>query len=237
MQRFYLPSSDFSGDYARCNDKKFLSQISKVLRAKEGDRFFIFNNLGGEYLAQLIKLDSDSAEFLLIDKKTSDKELKIKIIIYQSLLKSDKFDWLLQKLAEIGVYAVVPVVSDRCVVRDITLIKRKRYNDIIKEATEQCGGTKLMEFGNLVNFHEALHWCSQQEGEKFIAWEKETENDLKSNVNNKIIHIFIGPEGGYETEEIESAKEAGIKRISLGRRILRAETAGIYVASILAGNN
>lgn len=234
MQRFYLPPSDFSGDYAKCEDKKLVLQITKVLRAKEGDRFFIFNNLGGEYLAQLIKLDKDSAEFLLLDKKNDDKELKNKIIIYQSLLKSDKFDLILQKLAEIGVYAVVPVVSDRCVVREVSPIKRKRYGEVIREATEQCGGTRLMEFGNLVNFHEAINWCSGQEGDKLISWEKEIDNNFKSEIKDKIVHIFIGPEGGYEDEEIESAKALGIKTVGLGKRILRAETAAIFVASVAA---
>ena len=234
MQRFYLPPSDFSGDYASCHDKKLVSQIAKVLRAKEGDRFFIFNNLGGEYLAQLIKLDGSCAEFLLIDKRDDDRELKTKIIIYQSLLKSDKLDLILQKLAEIGVYAVVPVISDRCVVKDISPAKRKRYGEIIKEAIEQCGGTRLMEFGNLVNFHEAINWCSQQEGDKLISWEKEIDNNFKSEINNKIVHIFVGPEGGYEDEEIEGAKALGLKTVGLGKRILRAETAAIFVASVLA---
>lgn len=236
MQRFYLPPSHFSGDYAVCDDKKLITQISKVLRAKEGDRFLIFNNLGGEYLAQLIKLDHNCAEFLLIDKRTSNRELKNKIIIYQSLLKSDKFDWLLQKLAEIGVYAIVPIVSERCVVRDVSLAKKKRYCEIIKEAIEQCGGTRLMEFGNLVSLEEALKWGSEQEGDKLISWEKEVENNLKSGTGSKMIHIFVGPEGGYADEEIEVARQMGFTTIGLGPRIFRAETASIYIASVLAFN-
>ena len=91
-----------------------------------------------------------------------------------------------------------------------------------------------MEFGNLVSLQEAAQWCSQQEGNKLIPWEKEIDNNFKSEINSKTVHIFIGPEGGYSDEEIEEVKALGIKTVSLGKRILRAETAAIFAASVTA---
>ncbi|MFA6422510.1 MAG: RsmE family RNA methyltransferase [Candidatus Buchananbacteria bacterium] len=237
MHRFYQPVEAFAGNYINSEDRKFISQLSKVLRVKEGDRFMIFDGSGYEYLSQLVSLTPALVKFLIIDKKLGEAELKKEIIIYPSLLKSDKFDWVLQKVTELGVKKIVPVVSDRCIVRDISSAKESRYLEILKEATEQCGGAIIPKFDNIFDFEGAIRSASEDDGLKLIAWEKDKENTF-GELAGKIraaskVHIFIGPEGGYGESEIEYALNSGIRPFSLGSRILRAETASLHLVSLL----
>ena len=224
MHRFYLPADTFSGDYVGSSDKGLILQITKVLRAKEGDRFWLFDGLGYEYLGQIIELSNSRVRFLLIDKKRSAHEPVSYVILYQSLLKSDKLEWIMQKAAELGVKEIVPIISSRSIVRQITSAKLERYQEILKEAIEQCGGAIMPKLSLAIDFKEAVKIAAKADGLKFIAWEKETEQQLKA---AEKIHIFIGPEGGFSEEEIDLAKNNGIESVTLGKRILRAETAAI----------
>lgn len=224
MQRFFIPKEDFSGDYIVSRDKGLIGQLKKVLRAKEGDKFWLFDGSGLEYLGQLIELSANQVKFLIIDKRQGIAEADSQIVLYQSLIKADKFEWVLQKATELGVAAVVPVVSARSIVRQATPAKMKRYQEILKEATEQCGGAMIPELSLPVSFIDAVKHAAKQSGIKMIAWEKEGEAGL---IKAKEVCIFIGPEGGFTEEEISLAKEGGITPVSLGRRILRAETAAV----------
>lgn len=224
MQRFFIPKEDFSGDYIISRDKALVGQLKKVLRAKEGDKFWLFEGSGLEYLGQLIELSANQAKFLIIDRRQGIAEADSQIVLYQSLIKADKFEWVLQKATELGVVAVVPVISARSIVRQVTPAKMKRYQEILKEATEQCGGAVIPELSLPVSFTEAIKHAVKQPGVKMIAWEKEEETDL---IKAKDVCIFIGPEGGFTEEEIGLAKDSGITSVSLGKRILRAETAAI----------
>jgi len=224
MHRFYLPADTFSGDYVSSSDKGLILQITKVLLAKEGDRFWLFDGLGYEYLGQIIELSNSRVRFLLIDKKQSTHEPASQITLYQSLLKSDKLEWVMQKAAELGVKEIVPVISSRSIVRQITSVKLERYQEILKEATEQCGGAIMPKLSLAIDFREAIKLAAKADGLKFIAWEKETSRPIET---AEKINIFIGPEGGFSEEEIDLAKNNGIEPVTLGKRILRAETAAI----------
>ena len=230
MHRFYLSADTFSGDYIDSSDKGLILQLSKVLRAKEGDQFWLFDGLGYEYLGQIVELSAKSVRFLLIDKKYSTHEPVSQVVLYQSLLKSDKLEWVMQKAAELGVKEIVPVISSRSIVRQITASKMERYQDILKEATEQCGGAIIPKLVLAIDFKEAGKLVAKEDGLKFIAWEQETDRQLK--IAGKV-HIFVGPEGGFSEEEINLAKNNNIEAITLGSRILRAETAAIVVLAKL----
>ena len=219
-----MPKEDFGGDYIISRDKGLVGQLKKVLRAKEGDKFWLFDGSGLEFLGQLIELSASQVKFLIIDRRQGVAEADSQVVLYQSLVKADKFEWILQKATELGVAAIVPVVSARSIVRQVTPAKMKRYQEILKEATEQCGGAIIPELSLPVGFAEAVKHAAKQPGIKLIAWEKESEAAL---VGGKDVCIFIGPEGGFTEEEIAAACEAGIKPVSLGKRILRAETAAI----------
>jgi 16S rRNA (uracil1498-N3)-methyltransferase len=165
-------------------------------------------------------------QVLIIDEYQGKREPARQVTLYQSLLKSDKFDWLIQKAVELGVTKIIPVVSQYCIVKDISPAKRVRYNDIIKEATEQCGGAKLAELAPVTKFADAIELAFKAGGAKVIAWENETDYAL-ADAATDVVQLFIGPEGGYSAEEIEAAKNRQIIPVTLGKRILRAETAAI----------
>jgi len=226
MHRFYQPAENFRGNYVISDDAELINQLAKVLRARHGDKFAIFNDSQFEFTSQLVELGKKEVKFLVIDQQPGSREPARHVTLYQSILKSDKFDWLIQKAVELGVSKIVPVVSRYSIVKDISSSKRKRYEDIIKEATEQCGGVRLAQFSSIMNFDAAIEEAGKQAGAKLIAWEKETEYDL-ADASTEFIQLFIGPEGGYATEEIEAAKNRQIVPVTLGKRILRAETAAI----------
>lgn len=232
MHRFYLPPENFRGDYIISTSPELVNQLAKVLRAKHGDKFIFFNNTESEFIGQLVELGKKEVKFLIIDSKPGKREPVRQVTLYQSLLKSDKFDWLIQKAVELGVKKIVPVYSRYSIVKDITPAKRKRYEEIIKEATEQCGGVRLVEFSSVISFAEAIEQAGKIAGAKIIAWERETEYSLADAATDEV-QLFIGPEGGYSEEEIEAAKNHQIVPVSLGKRILRAETAAIASLSKL----
>ncbi len=232
MHRFYLAKDHFFGNYIMSNEKEIISQLSRVLRAKEGERFIVFCGDGLEYVCQLTELSKIQAKFLIIDERPGEREPARFITLYPSLLKSDKFEWLLQKVTELGVSRIVPVVSSRCVVKEISPVKLKRYQEIIREAVEQCGGARIPELEPVASWRKALSIASAEAGEKYIAWENSQESEAIA-ADGKVlpVNLFVGPEGGYSEEEIEQAKYKGIVPVSLGKRILRAETAGIVAVA------
>lgn len=226
MHRFCLPPENFRGNYVVSDDAELINQLTKVLRARHGDKFLIFNGSESEFTSQLVELGKREVKFLVIDQKLGSREPIRHVTLYQSILKSDKFDWLIQKAVELGASKIVPVVSRHCIVKDITPAKRKRYEDIIKEATEQCGGVRLAQLSPVMDFDAAIDEAGKQAGAKIIAYEKETEYDIGDTATD-FVQLFIGPEGGYSSEEIEAAKNRQIVPVTLGKRILRAETAAV----------
>ncbi len=232
MQRFYLPSADFIGDFIESDDKEFVSQLNKVLRAKHGDKFEFFDDSGDAMLSQLTDLERGRARFLIIDRRKGKAEPDIRVTLYQSLVKKDKFDWIVQKTVELGAAKIVPVISEHSIVRELSEAKLARYEEIIKEATEQCGGVRLAEICRPMKYSAAIKLAAAGRGTKLIAYEKETANDLRD-IEASEIHLFVGPEGGYSESEISEALAANVAPISLGKRILRAETAAIVALARL----
>ncbi len=230
--RFYLSADHFIDDYINVFELEIIKQIINVLRAKHGDKFVFFNGDGFDYLGQLIESNKKSLKFLIIDKKINQRLPKNKVILYPSLLKSDKFEWIIQKSVELGVTELVPVVSNRCVVKNISPAKLERYQQIIKESAEQCGASTLPLIHPPKDFNGIVTELKKVSDLKLIAWEEITTpliNDFKGSTT----HLFIGPEGGYESEEINLAQANGFVAVSLGSRILRAETASIASLSVL----
>jgi len=226
MQRFYIPLQDFRDNYAISDNEIMIRQLANVLRAKEGDKFLLFNNSGWEYLGQLIKLTKNEVRFLLIDQKPGLREPERRITLYQSLLKADKFEWVLQKATEIGAAKIVPIVSERSIVREVRLPKLERFREIAREASEQCGAVIVTEVAPALSFSQALQTLGREGGIRLIAYEGEENRQLEDHLEEKI-NLFIGPEGGWSAEEIMLAQEAGCLTVTLGRRILRAETAAL----------
>jgi len=202
--------------------KEIAHQVYHVLRMRKGDRITLLDNSGWEYEAEIISLN----EARILGKKLSEREPKVELRLFSSLLKGEKFEFVLQKGTELGVKEFIPVISSRCQAKEPGEEKLARWRKIVKEAAEQSGRGKLPIILPPAKFEEA---CFLAEGIPLITWEGEKGKGLKDVLptSAKKVSLFVGPEGGYSAEEIETAVKTGLKPISLGGRILRAETAAI----------
>ena len=235
MQRFFVNRQCIDHE-SIILEGDIVHQIRNVLRLQSGKRIVVFDNEGLEYTVILDKVEKEQIKGTICHKRQT-AEPDIKITLYQALLKSDRFEFVLQKCTEIGVSVFVPVVCERCIVRKPGANKIQRWEKIIKEATEQSGRGVMPILKPTLSFEDA---CHSSEGLSLIA---SLELDslalreiLRSSThqsNHTIINLFIGPEGGFSAHEEALAQRNGINKIRLGPRVLRAETAGLVAATAM----
>lgn len=211
--------------------------IERVMRFKEGDQIEIVLN-GHIYLTKLTSIKPVKVN--IIHEVFENRELNAPITLLYCLPKGDKLDLVIQKATEIGVSKIVGVISKRVVVRIDQKDKEKkliRYNKIIKEASEQSKRTVLPVFEDIIDYKDIKKYLSKH---NFIAYEKEAlnNNSLMEKLSNlkpyEDITILVGAEGGFEESEVNYANEIGFSNVSLGKLILRSETAAIYFMSVLS---
>jgi len=217
-------------------DGEIAHQLSRVLRLEAGDHILLLDGLGFEYEAELKAVlrqgKSDTATGEIIEKRPAAGEPHLQVTLYQALLKGEKFDVVLQKGTEVGVSRFVPILTERCVGQ---AARPDRWKKIVREAAEQSRRGKLPELVEKpLKLTEALDRIKSEGHLAFMAWEEETAlsfHELPEGLSG--LGILIGPEGGFSRKEAELAQAAGVQTLSLGKRILRAETAG-PIATALA---
>ncbi len=233
-QRFYLTTISRDGDTVTIHDHDTIHQITNVLRLKKHDTFSVFSN-NEEYKLILKDISQEHITATILETVDTQREPSRSVTLYQSLLKKDNFELILQKCTELGVNAFHPIVCSNTISREISANKAERYNRIIREATEQCGGKNPPTLEPLVSLEDALKDLHDVKSTNILAWEGEKERSLVDamKADTGDFRIFIGPEGGFTAHEVQLAKDAGITCVSLGNRILRAETAAVAATSIL----
>lgn len=205
--------------------------ISKSLRMKIGDDIIICDGDGCDYECTITDIDSSSVTVKVNSQKITVSEPNIKVILYQGLPKGSKFDFVIQKSVELGVTAIKPFTSMRTVVdykgKNIAS-KTQRWNKISLEAAQQSGRGIIPKVFDPCSFDEVVREISNKN--TVVLYERGGE-PLKSVITqfNESINIIIGPEGGFDEKEIEELKQHGAKVATLGKRILRAETAPLAV--------
>jgi 16S rRNA (uracil1498-N3)-methyltransferase len=218
-------------------------QICGVLRMREAQQIEVLDNQGWRYEVHLERVSSELVTGSIVSRSAAEGDPATHLTLYQAMLKKDNFEWILQKGTEIGVARFVPLVSERTLIRQEAPnpAKEQRWRRIISEAAEQSGRAYLPLLSAPESFDAALLSAGEFDA-ALIPWERETENglvDALAKISGRQLQLpvrlalFIGPEGGFSESEIERAGKAGVLPVSLGRRILRAETAAI-VASTLA---
>ena len=233
MHRFFIPADWIQNEMVTITGEP-LRQISYVLRLKPTDRITILDNSGREFEVEIERITKEQVQGKVINRKPGHAEPRIKITLYQALLKSDKFEMVLQKGVELGITDFVPFISERCVSRKESATKIERWQKIIQEAAEQSERLVLPVLHPLISFEEA---CGTVRHPALLLWEEEKSVSLKQTLQNppfknaSALSLFVGPEGGFPESEKELAKQHGIVIASLGRRILRAETAGLAAVS------
>ncbi|KMT21645.1 16S rRNA (uracil(1498)-N(3))-methyltransferase [Clostridium cylindrosporum] len=239
MHKFFVPKENINDDNILITGDD-VKHIGKVLRLKLNETINISDGSGVEYICSINTIDKKEVSCRIIEKFENATESPIKITLFQGLPKSQKMDLIVQKGVEIGISEVRAVITNRVVVkteaRDISN-KIERWNKISKEAAKQSGRGVILDISEPVSFKDAIDSLDEfdlavmpyenQEGVglKRILTEKGSEA--------KNIAIFIGPEGGFEEEEVEYAKEKGVYPVTLGPRILRTETAGFVASTII----
>jgi 16S rRNA (uracil1498-N3)-methyltransferase len=235
MHRFFVPKDWIHQGNVTITGEP-LRQIGYVLRLKPTDRIIVLDNSGVEFEVEIQRITKEQSLGKVISRKPGQGEPNIKITLYQALLKSDKFELVLQKGVELGVTAFVPFTSERCVSRKESAAKIERWQKIIQEAAEQSERVILPVLRPLISFEEA---CRSVARPALMLWEEEKSISLKQTLQNPPfknaagISLFIGPEGGFPESEKELAIQNGIAVASLGKRILRAETAGLAAVSAI----
>ncbi|MBP0979743.1 MAG: 16S rRNA (uracil(1498)-N(3))-methyltransferase [Oscillospiraceae bacterium] len=213
--------------------------IYKVLRMSVGESLVVCDLKNYDYDCEIKSISSDKVILKIKKKFLSTTEPKIKINLFQGVPKSDKFEFITQKAVELGVSQITPVIMNRCIsVIDEKNKKKKleRYNRIAFEAAKQSNRSKLPVVNNFVSFVEAINKIKNSESDLNLLFYEKSDIKLEpviSNIKPKTINIMIGPEGGFEDFEIEIAKLAKINIVSMGKRILRCETAPIFALSVL----
>ena len=218
-------------DKIKVVEKADINHISNVYRLGIGDEVRVVDG-EYEYLTTIIELSKKEILLEIKQKKEDNYSLNINIDIALGVLKNDKMNLAIQKLTEIGIRKIIPLYTERVVVK--LNEKKEKWETIANETLKQCKGVKFTEIVGMSNFKDIDY-------EKYdkILYAYENSKDSKSiyeivEMTEKNILYIIGPEGGITTEEVLFLKEKGAIEISLGRRILRAETAAIVVGGILA---
>lgn len=234
-QRFFV-SSDLIRERTVLFNNAQAHQIRDVLRMRPGQEVIVLDNAGSEYRAALKEITRARVRGEIVERRSARGEPKTKIVLYPALLKADKFEWVLQKGTEIGIVEFVPLVTTRAIADKVGKQKFARWTQIVTEAAEQAGRGKIPLLATLQSLADALASAQERGGMLLAPWEQESAQDLRralSKSDAATIHLFIGPEGGFTEQEIEMAHARGAQSITLGPRILRAETAGLVAASAI----
>lgn len=217
-----------------------VNHIKNVLRLKTGEHIVVSDGRGRDYTCRIAQIGTDVVICNIEDINDNFAELPVEVTLFQGYPKSDKMDLIVQKMVELGVTRIVPVFTARTIVKlDDKKAARKteRYQTIAESAAKQSGRGLVPEILNPVTFARALEMAKELDM-NIIPYEEaegieKSRNIIESISGHRSLGIFIGPEGGFAREEVEQALDIGAECITLGHRILRTETAGLAVMSII----
>jgi 16S rRNA (uracil1498-N3)-methyltransferase len=224
-----------AGSVAALVDPELVHQIYRVLKLRPGERIILTDGKGSDATAEIISSDDASCRVKIVGRETLSQGRKV--ALYAAVLKKENFEWAAEKGVEAGAAEIVPVVSERTVKSGV---KAERIKKIIREAAEQSGNPFVAEAAEPMKFSDALvrasknavNWFFDPSGEDFQTAAKTAP--WGGGAAPETAGVWIGPEGGWTDEELAAAKAAGFRAVSLGRLILRAETAAavaVYLAA------
>jgi 16S rRNA (uracil1498-N3)-methyltransferase len=233
MHRFFVTT--IHNNHVTFSDEQ-AHQMRQVLRMGVGDRVVVVvDGAGYEVEAELVQVDKKGVTAVTIQKRPITTEPTSHLTLYQSLLKRDNFEWILQKGTEIGVSRFVPLISERTVAHPPK--KLERWQRIVTEAAEQSGRGCIPEIVPAIKLTDVLTaWQPDQSG--LMPWVAADSVTIGSALTvtepvEVTVSVFIGPEGGWTDDEVANGRSAGLIPVTLGKRILRAETAAIVAAALV----
>lgn len=239
MYHFFVTKDQIGPDYITITGGD-VNHIRNVLRMKAGEQVSVRDGETKGYVCEIAEIRGETVTARILCEEEDQKELPARLHLFQGLPKSDKMELIIQKAVELGVFEIIPVATRRSVVRlDEKKADKKvaRWRAIAEGAAKQSGRGIVPEVRGVTEFEDALERAREMDV-CLIPYEKakgmqKTREALDRVAPGKSVAVFIGPEGGFEGAEIERARESGALPISLGKRILRTETAGFTVLAIL----
>lgn len=239
MHHFFVDHQQIQGDHITIIGAD-VRHIGKVLRIKELEEVLISDGTSFDYRCLVEEIGDEFVSLRIVSKEEGDRELDSHIVLFQGLPKGDKMEWIVQKAVELGVHEIVPVAMSRCVVKlddKKRQSKQKRWSAISEEAAKQSKRNQVPVIKDVMSLEQALeygksldHFLVPYEDAKGMG---ETKKQIAEIKKGQSVGIMIGPEGGYDELEIEACIRYNAFPITLGRRILRTETAGLTALSIL----
>lgn len=216
-----------------------VNHIRNVLRMKPGERIVISNGADRDFYCAITEIRADEVLAEVLPEVVEESELSARLVLFQGLPKGDKMELIIQKAVELGAWKIVPVAMKRSVVKLDEKKQRSRiprWNGIAESAAKQSGRRVIPEVTTVKSFREALELADSMdlilipyENERGMEATREALEELRPGMT---AGIFIGPEGGFDAAEIEAARVRGARTVSLGRRILRTETAGLAALTL-----
>ncbi len=248
MHRFFVPPASLESDPVVIGGQQ-AHRIGRVLRLERGDRVLLLDNSGWAYEVELTGFAPDQVEGHVVHKSLATGEPRAKITLYQALLRGHGFELVLEKGTEVGIVEFVPLLCERCIVGSLMGVEEHRYQRwerIVRGAAEQARRGRLPRLAPVTMWPLALQRARRADL-CFLPWEEATKPSLREVLEQHqaagesggkhgrpySISLFVGPEGGLTPEEVHLARTADIQPITLGPRILRAESAGLVAASAI----
>lgn len=239
MYRFFVDKENILEDSVVIEGQD-VNHIKNVLRMKTGEEILVSDGNDREYRCSIEEISCDAVKAKIIDIDGPCRELPVKVYLFQGLPKGDKFETVIQKMVELGAYEIVPVTTKRAIVKldeKKATNKVKRWNTIAESAAKQSKRGIIPKVADVCSFKQAV--AKAEELDMIIIPYEEAENmEYTRQVIAQIkpgmtVGIFIGPEGGFAKEEVEEVLSKGGSSVTLGRRILRTETAGMAIMSVI----
>jgi 16S rRNA (uracil1498-N3)-methyltransferase len=227
LHRFVVPGLDLRADTLGIADRDLAHQLRSVLRVKVGEQIIVCDGDGTEAVGTVREYREDAViiEFAAPYELTTEPPRTVRLCV--AVTKRDTFEWACQKATECGATKIIPVISERTVKQNLNL---KRLRSIVREAAEQSGRGVVPEIGEITKFEELVAFHA---GERYIAALGDAANLADVYLGDEVT-VAIGPEGGFSEREVAAAEENGWVPVSLGSRVLRAETAAAVAAYLAA---
>ena len=240
MRRFFVAPEAVQDDIVRF-DAELARHMGKALRLTAGEQVTVSAGDGTAYLVELTEFQKDAVTGRILERMDNLQETAIEVVLYQGMPKGDKLELIIQKCTELGVSGVVPVETSRSVVHldsGKAAKKLERWQKIAQEASQQSKRVQVPTVGPYYNWKQFLQHLSEQNGLTIVFWEDEQTQSLKALLRSQAekpqrINLVVGPEGGLSEEEVEQLRALGAVSASLGKRILRTETAGMAGLSMV----
>ena len=238
MNRFYCGFSDIRGGKIVISDPAQLHHLKDVLRFKSGEKAEIFDDKGNEYAVELCALSEKQAEFLMKDKKKAVNTNRPRVAIACAIPKRSKIDDIIDKLTQLQVDRIIPLVTERVIVKidqAKAVSRQKRWESIALSASKQSKRNSVPIVDQVTGFSELIEHCRDFDLKLIpnLEGDRKTIKEVLNGKKARSVLVLIGPEGDFTPEEIKAAIKAGFIPVTFGDSVLRVETACLYVASVL----